>query len=157
MPPRFSLQPVLDFRHSRLEALEVELGRLLAAHQRSRASLETLRAAQNSLFDQLLRQQMGEIDLVKIDQLRANLKVVQQGITERKAELEELARQIRDKRAEVVEAKQDEEILETLKSKEAERYLAEQDHKELRRQDDIYIAQAYRRLQDNAGEKEPSP
>ena len=30
MPPKFSLQTVLDVRHSRVEALEIELGKLFA-------------------------------------------------------------------------------------------------------------------------------
>ena len=31
MPPKFSLQPVLDYRHNLVEALEIELGSLLNA------------------------------------------------------------------------------------------------------------------------------
>jgi len=40
MPPKFSLQPVLDYRHNRVEVLEVELGRLLQTQKLGQTILE---------------------------------------------------------------------------------------------------------------------
>ncbi len=36
MPPKFSLQTVLDVRHSKVEALEIELGQLMQEKRKKR-------------------------------------------------------------------------------------------------------------------------
>jgi flagellar export protein FliJ len=145
MSPKFSLQPVLDYRHSRVEVLEVELGRLNDAQKRSQTILEALQSSRSKLFDQLANCQQGELDLTKISQLRSNLSIVSDRITQQQLQVKELERQVREKRAEVIQARQDEEVLATLKEKEAEEYHSQQVQQENRMQDDVYIAQAFRR------------
>jgi flagellar export protein FliJ len=149
MPPKFSLQPVLDYRHTRVELLEVELGQLLGAQQRGLASLDALRESQTALFKELHSQQAGEMDLFKVGQLRANLDTVRDRLMRQRALLDALAGQIQAKRGEVVAARQAEEALAILKNRELERSRVEQAQQELRLQDDIYIAQAYRRAQES--------
>ena len=145
MPPKFSLQPVLDFRHQHVEALEIELASLLAAQQKGITFLERLFSYQTHQIDELHSQQEGDLNLITINHLRTNLKTVEARIRQQQVFLAELAQQVENKRIEVVGAKQDEETLNTLKNKEMERFHAEQVRQENRLQDDIYIAQAHRR------------
>ncbi len=145
MAPKFTLQPVLDYRHSRVELLEVELGRLKFNKQRAQEFLKALHEMQSHLYDQLGQYQQGEMDMVKISQVRSNVQLVRQSIEQQEAMLIELDRQVQSKQAEVVEGKQNEEMLVTLKNRALERFQAEQAIQEKRLQDDIYISQAYRR------------
>lgn len=145
MPPKFSLQPVLNFRHSRVEALEIELGRLQSARGRELARLRAMEDARARLLHELREQQAGRLDLVSIGQSRLGLKVVEGQMTQQVTLLDDLARQIEARRLELVAAKVDEETLELLKAKELERHRAEQARQEDRLRDDIYIAQAFRR------------
>jgi flagellar export protein FliJ len=145
MAPKFNLQPILDYRHSRVEMLEVELSRLLSDQQRGKEFLAALQQMQGQLYDQLGECQQGDLDLVKIAQVRSNIQLVGQTIEQQQARLLELDRRVASKQAEVVEARQGEEMLVTLKKKALEQCQAEQAIRESRLQDDIYIAQAYRR------------
>ncbi len=143
--PKFTLQPVLDYRHSRVEVMEIELGRLLFDQQRSWELLMASNDLKSRLYHDLEGIQQGEINLVKIAQVRANLQSVGQSIEQQEAMLEELAKKVDAKQAEVVEARKNEEMLVTLKRKMVERYQGEQAFQENRLQDDIYISQAHRR------------
>lgn len=145
MPRKFSLQPVLDYRHSLVDAMEVELAGLQAEKQRAVALLEKLYAFKEQLFQELHEQQNGEMNLQAIGHSRSNLKTVEDLIRQQSKTIEELDVRIKAKLAEVIQAKQDAETLVTLKNKEEERFKAEQARQESRLQDDIYIAQAHRR------------
>ena len=144
MALKFSLQNVLDIRHGKVELLEIELGKLLSAQQQTQMLLLSLQEFQTNLLDQLSNAQCGDIDLFKIGLLRLNILDATKCIEVVTAELEKREWEIKNKRAELVEAKQAEETLEILKRKRYEVYLAEQLQIESREQDDIYIAQAFR-------------
>ncbi|MEN6393660.1 MAG: flagellar export protein FliJ [Anaerolineaceae bacterium] len=146
MPPKFSLQPVLDYRHNRVEVLEVELGRLLQTQKLGQTILEALQDSRGRIINQLKDRQQGEIDLFLISRLRSSLNNVNERIIQQEAYLVELDYQVQEKRNEVISAKQDDEALQTLKDREIERYQAEQAQKENRLQDDIYISRAFRQL-----------
>ena len=145
MPLKFSLQSVLDYYHSRVETLEVELSRLQMAHQQALAYLEVLNANQKQLFENLRQKQVGDLDLAEIDNLRLNLKVVAVRIEQQVAALAVLEQKTEAQRQLVVAARQDEETLNILKEKEAVRFHAEELKQENRLRDDIYISQAHRR------------
>jgi flagellar export protein FliJ len=144
MPPKFSLQAVLDVRHSRVEALEIELSELLMAQREGEAMLVSLKELQGNIFRLLQEQQSGEIDLFAVAHLRADLVLNQEKIAQVLEALKVLAGRIDAKRQEIVLARQAEETLGTLKRKEIERFNSEQAVRESRAQDDIYIAQAFR-------------
>ena len=144
MTPKFSLQPVLDYRETRVEILEIELGRLVQSQQRGKTFLEALQSSRNRLLEEMGKQQMGDVDLFMLSRLRSNLQMVNQRIAEQEARLAELARQIAEKQEEIVLAKQDAEALNKLKEHEFERYRKEEVQRENRLQDDIYIARAFR-------------
>jgi flagellar export protein FliJ len=144
MTPKFSLQPVLDYRETRVEILEIELGRLVQSQQRGKTFLEALQSSRNRLLEEMGKQQVGDVDLFMLSRLRSNLQMVNQRIAEQEARLAELARQIAEKQEEIVLAKQDAEALNKLKEHEFERYRKEEVQRENRLQDDIYIARAFR-------------
>lgn len=144
MAPKFSLQSVLDVRHSKVELLEIELGKLLTAQQKAQLLLLSLQEYQTNLLDQLSVAQTGDIDLFKIGLMRLNILDAAKRIEVVSAELVKQDWEIKKKRAELVDAKQAEETLEILKRKRYEVFQAEQLQVESREQDDIYIAQAYR-------------
>jgi flagellar export protein FliJ len=150
MAPKFSLQNVLDIRHGKVELLEIELGKLLAVQQETQSLLSELQEFQASLLEQLSMAQSGEIDLVRLNLLRLDVGQVNKRINSVILELKRQAKEIKDKRAELVEARQSEETLEILKRKRHEAYMAEQVQIELRAQDDIYIARAFRNQQQGA-------
>lgn len=150
MPPKFSLQNVLDVRHGKVELLEGQMGKLLSARQKMEEFLQSLRNEQASLLNLLHAAQSGEIDLFKISALRSNILNINQRIDDAMLELARLNREIEKKRVELIKAKQDEETLEILKKKRYEVYLAEQNQLEARAQDDIYIARAFRNQQQGA-------
>ena len=145
MPPKFTLQPILDYRHNRVEVLEIELGQLLGFRQQTLASLEVLFSNQSNLFEQLSQKQQGVIDFQAVSQIRTNLRMIEKSIQEQQSLLVELERRVEAKQNEVVGAKQNEEMLVILKNKEIERHQSQLNYQENRLQDDAYIAQAYRR------------
>ncbi len=150
MAPKFSLQNVLDLRHGKVELLEGELAKLLSARQKMEDLLLYLRLKLTELFDQLSKAQTGEMDLFKINVLHANILHLNQRIESVEIELAQQNQAVEAKRGELVRAKQDEETLEILKKKRLEVYEAEQVQIELRAQDDIYIARAFRNQQQGA-------
>jgi flagellar export protein FliJ len=152
MPPKFSLQPVLEYRHNHVEVLEVELGRIVHEHQEADDLLNFLLLRQTTLSQELfVSQKEGEIDLEKIGQLRTLLRRLAGRIEQQLIRIQEIIRAEEAKRTDLVNAKQDEEALETLKDKEAVRFRAKVAREENRLQDDIYISQAFRR----SAEEEP--
>jgi len=144
MAPKFSLQTVLDVRHSKVEALEIDLGKLQLAQQEKIALEETLQRLKLNLFGQLQEQMIGDMDLVLIEQLRSNIDQVEEGIQVTRQVIEELGKRIEAKRRELVIARQEEETLDILKRKEQDRFAAEVRRKENNLQDDLYISRIYR-------------
>ncbi|HEX7556616.1 MAG TPA: flagellar FliJ family protein [Leptolinea sp.] len=144
MPPKFSLQTVLDVRHTRVETLEIELGGLLSAQKEGKEMLSALQTNLSEVFCSLQEAQSGELDLFKIDHLRANIKEIQNRMAQVKQALAILEGRIVDKQKELVAAKQAEETLKTIKTKESERFKFEMARAENKQQDDVYISQAFR-------------
>lgn len=144
MPPKFSLQTVLDVRHSRVESIEIELGQLMHLKQEKEEFLQTLSTALDTLHSTLQERMSGEIDLFSINHLRSNINQVSEGISTVEQLIEDLAQQVESKRLQLVEAKKEEESLKILKNKEYERFLEGEKEKEKRFVDDVYISQGFR-------------
>jgi len=143
MALRFSLQPVLDVRHTKVEALEISLGELLASQQEGFQMLAAYQETQKVLYQEMVNSQQGEMDLFTLQHLQANARTIETRITQVKEALKILAGKIDEKRQELILAKQAEEVLKTLKENENKRYQAELAAAENRSLDDIYISQAY--------------
>jgi flagellar export protein FliJ len=145
MPPKFSLQTVLDVREKRVEALEIELGHLLQEQRKGEEYLARLQTLEASLFARLERQKVGELDLFALEQLHHELTLVQERIEQARQALDMWQRRVDAKRQELIQARQDVEVLETLREKELARYQEEMAHLESRLLDDLYISRAFRR------------
>ena len=150
MAPHFNLQNVLDLRHRKVEALEVELSRLMMELLKIQTLLASLQDLHRSLMQQMTGAMIGEIDLFTISVVHANILQVGEHITKVEKDLEKINISVGHKRKELVEAKQAEETLSILKEKRVEIYKAEQAQIESRQQDDIYIAQAFRQQHQEA-------
>jgi flagellar export protein FliJ len=144
MPPKFSLQTVLDVRHSRVESLEIDLGRMQQERLQKENYLHTLYMAQDELYVKLHDRMTGELDLIEISMLRANINQLSLRIEKTNQAIAELDQAIVLKRQELIDAKKDEESLKILKNKEIERFVAEQNEKEKSFMDDVYISQGFR-------------
>ncbi|MDR3572537.1 MAG: flagellar export protein FliJ [Anaerolineaceae bacterium] len=144
MTPHFNLQNVLDVRHRKVEALEVELSRLMMEQLNIQTLLVSLRDLQKSLMQQMTGAMVGEIDMFTISVVHANILHVTEHIARVEQDIEKINIRVEHKRKELVEAKQAEETLSILKEKRVETYKAEQAQIESRQQDDIYISQAFR-------------
>jgi flagellar export protein FliJ len=150
MAPKFSLQNVLDLRHGKVELLEIELGKMLLAHQETESLLAALQEYQADILEQLSVTQSDEIDLIMMNLLRLNVLQTAKNIDMVQLELKKQEKEIAAKRTEMIKAKQSEETLVTLKRNRHEIYLAEQVQIESQAQDDIYIARAFRNQQQGA-------
>jgi flagellar export protein FliJ len=150
MPPKFSLQTVLDIRHSKVEALEIKLGKLLLNLKEARGRMAAQQELQKQLFKDLYQKQLGELDLFAVTSLRMELDQIVHRIVSLEQSIEALKIQIVNQRQEIVVAKQSEEVLDILKEKEIERFKTEQTEQESKAQDDIYISQAFRQRSQGA-------
>ena len=144
MAPRFSLQNVLDIRHNQVEAVEIELSNLLARQLELESRLASLQQVKAHLLDGLAAAMTGEINLHSIHLQQNDLALVSEYIDTTDAELQEMIRRVNEKRQELVQAKQSEEMLQVLKRKRIEQYNAEQAQIESRAQDDLYIARGFK-------------
>src|ERR1700686_3295779 len=107
MPNDFSLQVVLDYRHSRVQAMEIELGRLQALHQAQQARLALMRDRHSRYLVKLRERQIGDLRMDLGGQLRENLRSLDRAIEAGQAALAALAIQVMAQQQKVVLARQD--------------------------------------------------
>ncbi|MEN6436115.1 MAG: flagellar FliJ family protein [Anaerolineaceae bacterium] len=150
MPPTFALQNVLDIRHSKVEAIEIQLGRtqkqLLSLQDRKTALLDM---KDRHLQEMYIRMQ-DEINVFQLDILRSNVSTIDNSTKQIDADINETQKKISQIRVNLVTAKQDEETLEILKEKEIEKFKEEIKRIENKQQDDVYISLAYKNHQQEA-------
>ena len=144
MAPKFTLQTVLDVRHSKVESLEIELGILNQEKHQKEALCEALVNAQDMLYIKLHELMHGDVDLFMMNHLRNNINDLAHQIDLTHDSIRKLEILAEQKRLEVVEAKKSEESLNILKNKEIDRFNEEEKDKERHFQDDIYISQGFR-------------
>jgi flagellar protein FliJ len=142
MPPKFSLQSILDYHHNRVELLEVELGRLLHSRQEIMDLLMALMKEQERMMEELKELQNGELDLPTISLIRYNIHRLQENIEKQQKAMKLLEQAIDNKHMEVVQARQDEAVFDKLKEKELQRYQIHVDNQEKILMDDIYVSKA---------------
>ncbi|BCY17951.1 MAG: flagellar export protein FliJ [Chloroflexi bacterium] len=156
MPPKFSLQNVLDYRHSKVETLEVAHGRLQHQLQKAIDQLHELEKARDSLLQELGSYQNGNLDLQKILQSRTFLKRIQKGMERQQQEIDRLKAEAEEARRALVQAKQDEAAMEKLSQKEMQVYTDRMNMREKQQQDDIYISQAHSANEKKMRERVPN-
>lgn len=150
MVPKFSLQTVLDVRHSKVESLEIDLGRLNQEKVEKENYMHALMNSQDELYSTLHVHMTGDMDLFIINHMRANINQISNQITATSQSILELEQRIHAKRLALIEAKKEEESLNVLKNKEVERFHEEEKEKEKRYMDDVYISQGFRQRRSEA-------
>lgn len=143
MPPNFSLQPVLDYRETIVETLEIELGQLIREKTKTEKTIRKLSDQERNLWAEMTTQQIGEMNLIRIEQLQQHLDQMEKRKELLMDKLKGIVAAIHKKRQEIITAKQDQEVLKIIKEKEEEEYQELVKQNNLKLQDDIYIAQAY--------------
>ena len=147
MPPRFVYQNILDIRHTKVEAIEIQLGRI----EKKLLDLEDRRVKlinlQSNLLDEMEMRMKDDIDLFRMELLRSDVTTVDEYIEQTEAEIEETRKKAAQIRKNLVEARQAEETLEILKEKGIEKFNAEMKRIENSQQDDVYISLAYKNHQ----------
>lgn len=156
MPPKFSLQNVLDYRHSKVEKLEVQFGRLQNQLLKAQEQLEIMEREQQQLLGELGSYQNGDLNLQKILQARTFLKRLQKGMDRQKSEIAQLKIELENSRVALVQAKQDEAALQKLSQKEMQIYIERDNSREKQQQDDIYISQAHAANEKKMRERMPA-
>lgn len=150
MTPKFNLQNVLDLRHTKVEALETDLGKLMAARQNLEDLLMGLYETRTGLLEKLFLEQQGEMDLFNLSVLRANIVATDERINQTIQAIKVMDEKVDCKRQELIAAKQEEEMLVVLKKKQIEAFHQDQKEREAKQQDDIYIASAFRQRREEA-------
>ncbi|MGQ0602585.1 MAG: flagellar export protein FliJ [Anaerolineales bacterium] len=147
MSPEFSLQPLLNYRHNKVEAMEIQLARLIVEHRQAYNLRQAVQQGRNELLEdmRLEKKKTGPLDLDALTQLTHNLKMLDRRIAEQDDKVAALHNQIEDQRRLLVEARQEEEALSILRRKELDRFRAELNRRENAERDDIYIAPAFQR------------
>lgn len=143
---KFSLQSVLDLRHSRLEAIELEMAQAQAARAQQAARLASLEEQHMRLLEDLRQLQtrrtldLGALTFTRNTLARTEAEIRAQRI--RLAEAEALVEKVREA---LVAAKQDEETLIALKDKAMEAEAREQNRLAEAEVDDLNISRAFRK------------
>ena len=143
MQHNFSLQSVLDYRGVVVDSLEMELAQLMREKRQVESAIHECDAQEQRLWQELINGRLGELDLVRDDHLQNHLEMIEKEKEALVRALKSLLNHIHSKRQEIVEAKQDEEVLEIIKDKEIERFNHKRKLEDQKIQDDVYIARAY--------------
>jgi flagellar export protein FliJ len=143
MPPRFSMQGILDYRHSRVEVLEVDLSKAMQNHQHGIDVLDNLFTEQRRLFQEMTDSQKGELDLKALTHNRQMSRNIQNLIAQQREEIVRLAAEVEKARYNLIQAKQDEQVMVTLSEKELLKFTEKQYLQEKQQQDDVYISKAH--------------
>ena len=143
---KFSLQSVLDVRHSRLEAIELEMAQAQAMRAQHAAALAALDDQHTRLLDDLRRLQTRRtLDLGALTFTRSTLARTENEIRAQRLRLAEAEARVTTVREALVIAKQDEETLMTLKDRAIEAETREENRKAEIEVDDLNISRAFRK------------
>ncbi len=147
MAPKFTLQAILDYHHSRVEQYEIELGSLNHQKAEMEELINLLLYKKDEFLDDLKQMQTGQLDLLGIRQVQSNLDVLEATIEKRLQDLYQLEILVEEKRKELLAAKQDEAVMDKLKEKEIQKYDLKIEAFEKRQQDDIYTSKTNMKMQ----------
>ena len=127
----FRLQPVLNYKSSVVEALEMEFARLKLKHLEEQQVLNSLQQREQQHIDSLRQQQQrGQLDCDLIQLHQQYLRSLTDHVVAQAARVNEAAQQAETKREELVKTMQDRKMLEKLR----ERYRTRQAQELLRRE-----------------------
>ena len=130
----FRLQPVLNFKSSMVDLLEMEFGRLKVVCQDEVDALQVLIEIEDEEMDELrVRQKEGNLNCEEIQFRQQYLQALKDHLARQTTRVDEAKDQVEIKREELVETMQDEKVLEKLH----ERFQAEQAKEQVRRETSV--------------------
>jgi flagellar export protein FliJ len=133
----------LDYRHSKVEKLEVILSQIQNQLHAARGRMTKLEIEKQKQMQELGAHQSGNLDLQTILQARTYLKRLQRSMERQQTEINRLSIEAENARIALIESKQDEAALEKLSEKELQIFTDKVNLREKQQQDDIYISQAH--------------
>lgn len=134
----FHLQPVLNFKASQVDTLEVEFAQLKGALQNEVEALLALKAAERQEIAALRQaQQKGRLDAEGIRQHQAYLQTLHEQIARQEARVAEAERRLEAKREALVRMMQDRQALEKLRERHESREARAALRREAREVDEI--------------------
>jgi flagellar FliJ protein len=137
----FRLQPVLNFKSSKVDVLEMEFSNLKAAHLREVGVLNALQRANQQHVDALCaEQQARDIDCQAIQLRQEYLNVLKDCMLRQSSRVIEAERQVETKREELVNLMKEKKVLEKLQERHLAQVRADQAHREARAVDDLMIS-----------------
>lgn len=138
---KFSLEPVLQYKASLVELLQMELATLQQHAREARAVLAALTAERehtNAVLRDKLNQ--GQLDIDTVTRYRTYLEDLSERLSRQESVVADLEAQVADKRQELIEVQQDEEMLTELKQRQFDHFLEKLDQVEARLIDESAIA-----------------
>ncbi|HEV8637864.1 MAG TPA: flagellar export protein FliJ [Chloroflexota bacterium] len=125
MERRFRLQPVLNYRRDREEALQLELAALMAEERAERGRLDALRQASAQAMDDVFGlQARPRTDVAAIQHGLLYLEAITAAIAAQSEVVARVAERVEAKRQEVVAAMQARKAIEKLKERHEQTYAA---------------------------------
>jgi len=136
----FPLQPVLTYKESLVDVLERELAQLFTMRKRIEMVLVALHQERQGLHHRVVQERQGLLQLNRLWRYQVYLDWLGERIEEQERRLAQLDDQIEEKRRELIAALQEKRILEKLKEKAKEQFLAEMEHREADFNDEMTLA-----------------
>jgi flagellar export protein FliJ len=137
----FRLQPVLNFKSSKVDVLEMEFSSLKAAHLREVEALTVLQRTHQQHVDTLCaEQQVRDIDCQAIQQRQDYLHVLKECVVRQFARVVEAERHVETKREELVNMMKEKKVLEKLGERHHAQVKADQAQREARAVDDLMMS-----------------
>jgi len=133
----FSLQPVLSYKESLVDVLERQLAQLFSARQAIQRALVTLHQERHQLHRRLVPERQGHLRLDRLLHCQIYLDWLGERIDERSKQLAEMDERIDEKRRELLSAMQEKQMLEKLRERAVERFMADLERREADLHDEI--------------------
>lgn len=134
----FRLQPVLNFKSSMVENLEMEFAHLKTAYQAELQSLSQLERASQRQTDILCEEQkQNSLNCQAIRLHQRYLGYLNENVVQQKMRVEEAGSRLELKREKLVEMMKDQKTLENLRQRHQTRVTRETNHREARVIDDM--------------------
>ena len=135
----FRLQPVLSYKSSKVDALEVEFARLKTAYQYEVDVLRQFQLTRNQELSALHQQQNGRLSCETIRLHHQYLQALDELIAQQVAQVEEAKQKVDVKRDELVSTVKDQKTLEKLRDNHLAKQLKDLQRREARIVDDLVI------------------
>ena len=133
----FSLQPVLSYKESLVDLFGRQLAQLFSERKVIETALVALHQERRQMRVRVVVERQGVLHLDRLWHYQVYLDWLGERIDEREKELAEMDARIEEKRRELLAAMQEKRMLEKLKERATERFMAEMERREATLHDEI--------------------